>query len=159
MEFIVKDLFDVNTGNRHRHVFERMSEELSVFFEERSYSPMVNRIVIDMICSIQFRMPYRKRPIYHEDKLIKVDPRHSGITYRLYHLIFIDILLPDAFSTSNTCDAIKIIEEALVRYFTDVPLPMKIRKSFDKERFISDLQSFFTNYKYETKTNGLENNG
>jgi hypothetical protein len=63
--------------------------------------------------------------------------------------MFIDVPLPDAFSASNTCDAIKIIEETLVRYFTEIPLPVKIRKSFDKERFISDLQSFFANYNPE----------
>jgi hypothetical protein len=108
---------------------------------------MVNEIVIDMICSIGFRMPYRKRPIYHEDKLIKVDPRHSDLTYRFYHLMFIDILLPDVFSTSSTTDSLKIIEDTLVSYFKNVSLPTKVRKSFDKERFIADLQQFFESYK------------
>lgn len=147
MKFILKDVFDIDTGNRHRCNFEKMSNVLCSFFKERTYSPMVNEIVIDMICSIGFRMPYRKRPIYHEDKLIKVDPRHSDLTYRLYHLMFIDVPLPDAFSTCNPSDAIRIIEETLVRYFIDVPLPVKIRKSFDKERFIADLQEFFDSYK------------
>jgi len=147
MKFILKDVFDIDTGNRHRCNFEKMSNVLRSFFKDRTYSPMVNEIVIDMICSIEFRMPYRKRPIYHEDKLIKVDPRHSDLTYRFYHLMFIDILLPDVFSTSSTTDSLKIIEDTLVSYFKNVSLPTKVRKSFDKERFIADLQQFFESYK------------
>ena len=146
MELILKDLFDINTGNRHRHTFEEMAKAMYSYFESRTYSPIVNRVVIDMICSIEYKMPYRKKPIYHEDKLTKLNSGGNDVTYRLYHLMFIDIPLPDEFATCSEEEAVPMIGQTLVKYFTETPLPLKIRKSFDKDRFIADLQLFFSNY-------------
>ena len=146
MELILKDLFDINTGNRHRHTFEEMAKAMYTYFESRTYSPMVNRVVIDMICSIVYKMPHRKKPIYHENKQIKLFSGGNDVAYRLYHLMFIDIPLPDEFATCSEEEAVPMIGDTLVKYFAETPLPLKIRKSFDKDRFITDLQTFFDNY-------------
>jgi hypothetical protein len=65
----------------------------------------------------------------------------------MYHLLFVDIPLPDEFAICREEYAVPMIGETMVKYFTETPLPMKIRKSFDKERFIADLQQFFDSYK------------
>lgn len=41
MEFILKNVFDVNVGKKHRNNFEKMSKALQSHFMERTYSPML----------------------------------------------------------------------------------------------------------------------
>lgn len=146
MKIILKNVFDVNVGKKHRNNFEKMSKALQSYFMERTYSSMLNEMVIDMICSIEFRMKYRKKPVYYEDKLIKVDPGYSDATFRMYHLLFVDIPLPDEFATCSVDNAVAMIGDTMVKYFTEVNLPVKIRKSFDKDRFVADLKAFFDSY-------------
>ena len=111
---------------------------------------MVDEINIDLYCfQTPFRLKHHTRPIYHEDKTVKVFPhdKNSDATFRMYHLLFVDIPLPDEFATCSDEEAVAIIGETMVNYFKNVALPVKIRNSFDKERFVSDLQSFFSTYK------------
>ena len=161
MDIIIKSVFDIQAGQKY-DIVALLDKCISSYFAKKTYSSMVEEINIDLYCfQTPFRLKYHKRPIYHEDKTEKIFPKDkkSDITFRMYHLLYVDIPLPDEFVTCKEEDAVSIIGKTMVKYFTDVSLPMKIRKSFDKERFISDLQSFFANYEYETKTNGLENNG
>lgn len=148
MEFILKTVFDIQAGKKY-DIVTLLDKCLSLFFSERTYSPMVEEINIDLYCfKTPFRLKHLSRPVYYEDKISKILPRDKkcDATFRMYHLLFVDIPLPDEFATCSEEDAVPMIGETMVRYFTDVALPVKIRKSFDKERFISDLQLFFTNY-------------
>ena len=96
-----------------------------------------------------FRLKHHTRPIYHEDKTAKVFPhdKNNDATFRMHHLLFVDIPLPDEFATCSDEEAVAMIGETMVNYFKNVALPVKIRNSFDKERFVSDLQLFFSTYK------------
>lgn len=148
MDFILKTVFDMQAGQKHDLV-ALLDNCLSSFFKERTYSKMVEEINIDLYCfQTPFRLKHHIRPIYHEDKTVKVFPRdkNSDATFRMYHLLFVDIPLPDEFATCNEEEAVPMIGDTLVKYFAETPLPLKIRKSFDKDRFIADLQTFFDNY-------------
>lgn len=151
MEFILKTVFDCNL-NCKREKVHAIGDDLRAIFNHKSYSPLVEKINIDLYCfQTPFRLKYHSKPIYHDDKTAKVFPRDkkNDATFRMYHLLFVDIPLPDDFATCTEEDVVPMVGEAMVKYFTEVPLPVKIRKSFDKERFISDLQSFFANYNPE----------
>lgn len=152
MEFILKSIFD-NQAEQKDDLVTHLDKRISSFFSERSYSLMVEEINIDLYCfQTPFRLKHHTRPIYHEDKTVKVFPhnKNSDSTFRMYHLLFVDIPLPEEFATCSEEEAVPMIGQTLMKYFTETPLPLKIRNSFDKERFISDLQSFFATYKQKT---------
>lgn len=133
-------------------VLSDIEDKISLFFQNKSYSNKVDEINVDLVYSRYYQAPYRKRPIYHEDKTAKVfphDPKNDA-TFRMHHLLLVDIPLSEEISTCNEDEAVAIIGETMVNYFKNVALPVKIRNSFDKERFISDLQSFFATYKQKT---------
>ncbi len=149
MEFILKTVFDYNL-ERKRKIVHVIGNQLRSVLSIRSYSKMVEEINIDLYWTpnaIKVR-----RPIYHEDKTVKVFPhdKNNDATFRMYHLLFVDIPLPEEFATCKDEEAVVMIGDTMVNYFKNVALPVKIRNSFDKERFISDLQSFFATYKLET---------
>jgi hypothetical protein len=149
MEFILKTVFDYNL-ERKRKIVQDIGNQLRSVLSIRSYSKMVEEINIDLYWTpnaIKVR-----RPIYHEDKTVKVFPhdKNNDATFRMYHLLFVDIPLPEEFVTCSEEEAVPMIGQTLMKYFTETPLPLKIRNSFDKERFISDLQSFFATYKQKT---------
>ena len=145
MDFILKTVFDYNL-ERKRKIVHVIGNHLRSVFSIRSYSKMVEEINIDLYWT---PIPIKcRRPVYHEDKTVKVLPRdkNSNATFRMYHLLFVDIPLPDEFATCSEEEAVPMIGDTLVKYFAETPLPLKIRKSFDKDRFIADLQLFFSNY-------------
>lgn len=148
MEFILKTVFDYNL-ERKRKIVHAIGNQLRSVLSIRSYSKMVEEINIDLYWTpkaIKVR-----RPIYHEDKTVKVFPhdKNNDATFRMYHLLFVDIPLPEEFVTCSEEEAVAMIGETMVNYFKNVALPVKIRNSFDKERFVSDLQSFFSTYKQQ----------
>ena len=148
MKYILKTVFDMQAGQKYDLV-ALLDKCLSSYFMERTYSPMVEEINIDLYCfQTPFRLKHHIRPRYHEDKTVKILPRDKkcDATFRMYHLLFVDIPLPDEFATCSEEEAVPMIGQTLVKYFTETPLPLKIRKSFDKDRFIADLQLFFSNY-------------
>ena len=148
MEFILKTVFDIQASQKDELV-SNLDKELSSFFSERTYSSMVEEINIDLYCfNTPFRLKHHSRPVYHEDKTSKVFPRDkkSDTTFRMYHLLFVDIPLPDEFATCSVDNAVAMIGDTMVKYFTEVNLPVKIRKSFDKDRFVADLKAFFDSY-------------
>ena len=101
---------------------------LSSYFMERTYSTMVEEINIDLYCfQTPFRLKHHIRPRYHEDKTVKILPRDKkcDATFRMYHLLFVDIPLPDEFATCSEEEAVPMIGQTLVKYFTETPLPLK----------------------------------
>ena len=145
MEFILKTVFDYNLEQK-RKIVHIVGNQLRSVLSIRSYSKMVEEINIDLYWTPD-AMKCR-RPIYHEDKTVKILPRDKkcDATFRMYHLLLVDIPLPDEFATCSEEEAVPMIGQTLVKYFTETPQPLKIRKSFDKDRFIADLQLFFSNY-------------
>ena len=139
--------FDLDSASRLRRVVDRVDDNLSVFLKDKVYSFLVEEIVIELVCDVWMDAKIRKRPIYFEDKYVKVFRQHIEPTYRMYHLLMVAIRLPDSFAECNEQEAIKMIADTMISYFTETPLPLKIRKSFDKERFIADLRTFFDSYK------------
>ncbi|WP_027454937.1 hypothetical protein [Xylanibacter brevis] len=112
----------------------------SEFFNSRNYSPCLEEININLITLPECKK--QKRPIYYDN----VQRLYKGMPYTLYHLLMIDVKLPDNFANTNDSEAVKMIGDTMVKYFTEVNLPVKIRKSFDKERFVADLKTFFDGY-------------
>jgi len=149
MRLILGKRIDSYIYNNYNHILNKIENEIYLYFQNRFYSILVDEINIDIIYSQHFKTSHCKRPIYYEDKTVKVFPqnKNSDVTFRMYHLLFVDIPLPDEFATCSEEYAVPMIGETLVKYFTETPLPMKIWKSFDKEQFIADLQQFFENYK------------
>lgn len=149
MRFSLGDffLFDIDKANKLREYSEKVYKELGRYFDSKSYSCLVEEMVVDLICDLWSKEKKTKRPIYHEDKLVKVFRHDIEPSYRLYHILFVEILLPDSFVECSEQEAIKMIADTMISYFTETPLPLKIRKSFDKERFIADLRTFFDSYK------------
>jgi len=148
MKLIIGQRTDSATYEKYRHVIYKMENDIFEFFESKTYSHLVDEINVDMVYYQNYTNPHCKRPSYYEDKTVKVFPRdkNSDATFRMYHLLFVDIPLPDEFATCCEEEAVPMIGDTLVKYFAETPLPLKIRKSFDKDRFIADLQSFFSNY-------------
>lgn len=148
MEFILKTVFDYNL-ERKRKIVHVIGNQLRSMLSFKSYSEMVEEINIDLYWTPNALKV--RRPIYHEDKTVKVFPhdKNSDATFRMYHLLFVDIPLPEEFATCKDEEAVAMIGETMVNYFKNVALPVKIRNSFDKERFVLDLQSFFSTYKQE----------
>ena len=151
MEFLIGKRTDSITYEFLSVVLSEIEDKILLFFQNKSYSNKVDEINVDLVYSRYYQAPYRKRPIYHEDKTVKVFPhdKNNDATFRMYHLLFVDIPLPEEFVTCSEEEAVAMIGETMVNYFKNVALPVKIRNSFDKERFVSDLQSFFSTYEQQ----------
>lgn len=142
--------------NGDSHIFQLFGElgknlfhSMSSFFSQRSYTPGVNHIVVKLYWESTVYIRIYRRPRYIEDKYVKVFPQYKEKepTHHMFHVLFVEIRLPDSFVGCNEQEAIKMIADTMISYFTETPLPLKIRKSFDKERFIADLRTFFDSYK------------
>jgi len=95
-----------------------------------------------MYCNFPFMKPY-KRPQYLENVQGRIP--HTNETFPIYHELHIDLVLEsfDALVKAKGAEVSSIIGKEIVAYFEQVKLPLKIRKSFDKEKFVEDLQMFF----------------
>ena len=117
MEFILKTVFDLNLDCKRKIVHD-ISDQLRFIFQSKSYSPMVEEINIDLYCfNTPFRLKHHNRPRYYEDDTKKVFPqeKNSDVTFRMYHLLFVDIPLPDEFATCREEYAVPMIGETLVK--------------------------------------------
>lgn len=125
-----------------REDIHTISNDLNNFIANRSYSPMVDYILITLYSNFPFSKPLA-RPKYIEEGRGRVVT--TGDTYPIHHELYVDIVI----NSSNSLVAAKgpevsaIIGREIIVYFENVKLPMKIRKSFDKERFVEDLREFF----------------
>ena len=119
-----------------------IGREMNVFFGNKSYSPLVEEIQIRISCQSYFYKPY-KRPQYMED--VKGKTPCPDVFFPIYHTLFVDVLIDpiDGLLNAKGSEVSTIVGREIIAYFEKVKLPLKIRKSFDKERFISDLRTFF----------------
>lgn len=114
---------------------------MNIFFENRSYSPLVDIIYMRLYCSSDFYKPY-KHPQYMEDVRGKT-PCHN-VSWTIFHSLLVEILFDpiDRLLLAKGSEVLSVIGREIVNYFEQVKLPLKIRKSFDKERFVEDLRVF-----------------
>ena len=119
-----------------------ISRELSAFLAEKNYSSKVNYIQIILFCNFPFVQPHR-RPKYVGDSMGRVVT--TGDTFPIYHELYVDIIIEnfDELIAAKGPEVASIIGREVIAYFEKVELPMKIRKSFDKVRFVDDLREFF----------------
>lgn len=64
----------------------------------------------------------------------------------LYHVLQIDIDLNDVrkeFFETDKMGSYNIIARTTLEYVSTMPLPVKIRKTFDRDLFVNDLREFF----------------
>ena len=118
--------------------------KMNAFFENRSYSPLVDTIYMRLYCYSDFYKPY-KYPQYMENVRGKT-PCH-GVSWPIFHSLLVEILFDpiDRLLFAKGSEVLSVIGSEIITYFEQVKLPLKIRKDFDKERFIEDLREFFNN--------------
>ena len=134
--------FNKTTKREEIHCLQASMEE---FFAKKSYSKMVEVIHMDLFCLPFYYKPY-KRPKYYEDLPLKLS---SGEIIEYRHLyLSTDITLENAeeYLNSNEVDGYRIVERAIIKYFQNNPLPVKIRKSFKTNAFLDDLKTFFNEF-------------
>lgn len=123
-----------------------LCDKLGAFYEKRisvSYSPDVENIDICFYCGSFSKGG--KRPVYYENKYIK-DRDAPCFDITLYHELSIDIDMNDkrdALFNSDLIGGYNIVAQSTIDYIRNVNMPLKIRKTFDKQRFIEDLKEFF----------------
>ena len=121
-----------------------LTHSLERFMANKSkYSCDVEKIVLIYFCG-SFCIG-RKRPKYIEDKISK-HPRSEYLNMHLYHVLQIDIDLNahcKEFFEADKMGSYNIIARTTLEYLSTVPLPVKIRKTFDRELFVNDLREFF----------------
>jgi len=135
-------LFDLEAVKK-AFLIQLLREHAKSFFKDRVYSPLVENLTVEVVSFKKpFRQEGRKRPLYVEEEIISPG---KGFTKscRLYHFLFINIPLPDEFITCPYEESLIIVRDAVIGYFRETPLPVKLRKSFDMERFLADLTTFF----------------
>ena len=118
-----------------------ISRNLNDFVANREYSPLVEHLLITLYCN--FPWAKAKRPNYIEKGNGKVIT--TGDTFPIYRELYVDIVLEsfDALVKAKEPEVSAIIGKEIIAYFEQVKLPLKIRKSFDKEMFVDDLRDFF----------------
>ena len=119
-----------------------ISRSLNDFVINRSYSQMVDYILITLYSNFPFSKPLA-RPKYIEEGRGHVVT--TGDTYPIHHELYVDIVISsfDTLITAKGSEVKTIVGKEIINYFEQVKLPLKIRKSFDKERFVEDLREFF----------------
>ena len=149
----MKFSFGINGDHIFFQKYEKLMSEISKdilsFYKTKSYSSMVDYIMIDFWWDWKgpFLIRLHSKPWYIEDKHPKLLPRHKDSpTFHIYHHLMAEIRLPESFIDSNDQEAVIQVKEILINYFTNTALPVKIRKSFDKDRFIADLRQFFDTF-------------
>ena len=120
----------------------KVHERMKVFFKNKTYSQLVDRLQIDLFCHMPLIKPI-SRPRYIEESIGKIVT--TGDTFPIHHELYVDIVIEnfDELIAAKEAEVAFIIGREVIAYFEKVKLPMKIRKSFDKERFVDDLRDFF----------------
>jgi len=144
MEILVNPFYfgiEYNTTNVREDILA-ISRSLNDFVTNRSYSQMVDYMLITLYSNFPFSKPL-VRPKYVEDGKGRVVT--TGDTYPIHHELYVDIVIAssDTLITAKGSEVKTIVGKEIIDYFENVNLPIKIRKSFDKERFVEDLREFF----------------
>lgn len=149
MELIIKSyfLFDIARAHEQRAIVDVLRDKAELFFMHKNYSPMVENLYIELLCNGLHSNIITRRPKYIEDKQQKYFPRQKDSdTFRIYHELYVDVLLPEEYIDSDAKESVEIIRDTTIDYFTNVALPVKIRKAFDKDTFVADLRQFFDTF-------------
>ena len=119
-----------------------INEKLERLFIDKVYSDMVDEVQIDLFCLMPFMKPL-KRPVYVENSKGRMP--YTTETFPIHRKLFVNIVIKsfESLVAAKDSEVSEIIGREIIAYFEKVKLPMKIRKSFDKERFIDDLREFF----------------
>ena len=120
----------------------KVHENMKMFFKNKTYSLLVNRLQIDLFCHMPLIKPIC-RPRYIEEGKGRIVT--TGETFPIHNELYVDIVIEsfDALVVAKESEVAAIIGKEVVAYFEQVKLPMKIRRNFDRERFIDDLREFF----------------
>ena len=107
------------------------------------YSKDVTTIQMVFFCGWFFKA--RLRPKYIEGKVVK-NRRDRDLDMYISRELQIDIDLNahcKEFFEADKMGSYNIIARTTLEYVSTVPLPVKIRKTFNRELFVSDLREFF----------------
>lgn len=138
---------DISMARKHYPIVYALCNYAKSFFKQKSYSQMVDNLDIELVCVQPGGHIKLFRPQYVEDKQQKYFPRQKDSdTFRIYHELYVDVLLPEEYIDSDAKESVEIIRDTTIDYFTNVALPVKIRKTFDKEAFVVDLRQFFDTF-------------
>ena len=118
-----------------------ISRDLNDFVANRVYSPLVEHMLITLYCKFPWAKP--KPSKYIEKGNGKVIT--TGDIFPVYHELYVDIAIEsfDVLVIAKKAEVSTIIGKEIISYFEQVKLPLKIRKSFNKRKFIDDLRTFF----------------
>ena len=136
-----------------REEIVRLQTKMEEFFAKKNYSPMVEQLQIKLFCLPFCFLPY-KRPMYYEDLALK---SRGEVIEHVYKFLSADITIENAdeYLNSDEVEGYRIVEKAIIDYFQNKPLPVKIRKSFDTDTFLDDIKVFFDSYITSLTTEGL----
>lgn len=83
--------------------------------------------------------------MYYEDLALK---SRGEVIEHVYKYLCADITIENAdeYLNSDEVEGYQIVEKAIIDYFQNKPLPVKIRKSFDTQAFLDDIKAFFDSY-------------
>lgn len=123
------------------HDICKLSDDIYLFFRDKTYSKLVETLEVEFFCD-SYLNPY-KRPYYTENISKKIPSSEESFT--IYHKLVVDIEIPKDEVLHASSIRLLILKE-FIKYFAKTTLPVKIRKSFDKERFVADLKAFFDSY-------------
>ena len=121
---------------------DSLREDINKFFADKTYCPIVDELTIGLYCGIIIWPPL-VRPRYIEDKkFVDTNPHWE---WSIYHQLRTDVIIEDkdALLHSDRIGGYTIIARAIIDYFQKHKMPLKIRKTFETERFINDLKSYF----------------
>ena len=127
------------------NIVDAFNDLSKLFFSRKRFSSMINTVDINLICGDDEHKQIRPR--YIEDKHPKVFPRKKDSpTFHIYHKLDIYVILSEAIIKCDDREAVAIIKDTIINYISETAMPVKIRKSFDKDRFIADLRQFFDTF-------------
>ena len=135
---------NLDTQDKQRQT-EPLCESLVRFLDDKShrYSKDVTTIEIVFFCGHYSKA--HLRPRYIEGKVVK-NLRDRDLDMYISRELQIDIDLNahcKEFFEADKMGSYNIIARTTLEYISTMPLPVKIRKTFDSELFVNDLREFF----------------
>ena len=135
---------NLDTQNKQRQM-RPLCGSLERFLDTKGhrYSKDVTTIEIVFFCGRYFKA--RLRPKYIEGKVVK-NWRDRDLDMYFSRELKINIDLNahcKEFFEADKMGSYNIIARTTMEYVSTMPLPVKIRKTFDRELFVNDLREFF----------------
>lgn len=131
--------------DKHKDIIDKakqIGKELDIYISNKSYVSDITLDEIHLMFINTENMKCRVRPDYRATSNHK-----SPIEFNVMTL-FYEIPMPESeFITIPEDELPTYIGKALQKVLESQNAPVKIRKQFDRERFISDVRDFFINVK------------